>query len=297
MPQGLTDPNVDDRAPWGMTLDPLPTDLERNSAATDPTVADPTAPSPTKPAGDPTDVGSMIDSLLSNAGLKDAGRGGGFADRAYWLEHPSEVLNGRLGRDLAGTGTDQPTGTPGRGIWLNSGRDAPEAGIGQPTRDANGGFWDPATAMTPVPTPGGSFGPSNDPTGLGSTPYDPKTGSPAPVDPKTGAPQSDFYPGWHWDANLARYVKDGADTLTPPAMNTGLKGLTADQVLQVSGLASQQTQPGNKLSPALQYAQRQQLINWLLAQSQPKAPAATATPPVAGGAGGGEPADPFGAKP
>lgn len=281
MPQGLTDPNVDDRAPWGMTLD------------------DPTTPAPaagaTPAASDPTDVGSMIDGLLSKAGLKDAGRGGGFADRAYWLEHPSEVLNGRLGRDLAGTGTDQPTGTPGRGIWLNSGRDAPEAGIGQPTRDANGGFWDPASAMTPVPTPGGSFGPSNDPTGLGSTPYDPKTGSTAPVDPKTGAPQSDFYPGWHWDGNLARYVKDAADTLTPPGMNTGLKGLTADQVLQVSGLASQQTQPGNKLSPALQYAQRQQLINWLLAQSQPKAPAAT--PPVAGGAGGGEPADPFGAKP
>lgn len=78
---------------------------------------------------DPT---SMIDSLYKQYGVADGGRGSGFADRAYWLEHPSEIQNGRLGADLAGTGTDQPTGTPGTGPWQNSGKGQPEAGGGAP---------------------------------------------------------------------------------------------------------------------------------------------------------------------
>jgi hypothetical protein len=130
-----------------------------SQSITDPTVKDPD-PTLNQPLlgasvpGGADDVGSQIDALYKKAGLSDAGAGGGFADRAYWLAHPSEVLNGRLGRDLEGTGTDQPTGTPGRGAWLNSGRDAPEASIGQPTRTANGGFWtNPIAAPTAVVPP------------------------------------------------------------------------------------------------------------------------------------------------
>lgn len=79
-----------------------------------------TAPPPASyNSGDPA---SVIDALYKQYGIGDGGRGSGFADRAYWLEHPSEILNGRLAADLAGTGSDQPTGTPGSGPWQNSGR-------------------------------------------------------------------------------------------------------------------------------------------------------------------------------
>jgi hypothetical protein len=143
------------------------------------------------PAGD--DVGAKIDALYKTAGISDGGRGSGFADKAYWSEHPSEVSNGRLQRDLEGTGTDQPTGTPGRGPWLNSGRNAPEAGIGQATRNANGGFWN---------GPGGTIAP---PTG-GGTSWAPGASAP------TGAPT-----GQHWDASQARFVDDSAAPVNPTA--------------------------------------------------------------------------------
>lgn len=68
------------------------------------------------------DPASVLDALYKQYGISDAGRGGGFADRAYWLEHPSEILNGRLAQDLAGSGPDQPTGTPGVGPWQKSGQ-------------------------------------------------------------------------------------------------------------------------------------------------------------------------------
>lgn len=72
----------------------------------------------------PKDPGSMFDALMAQYGLTDGGAGSGFTDRAYWLAHPSEILNGRLAADLAGTGSDQPTGTPGTGPWQNSGHNA-----------------------------------------------------------------------------------------------------------------------------------------------------------------------------
>lgn len=75
-----------------------------------------------------TDPTAAIDQLYAKYGINDGGRGSGFADRAYWLEHPSEILNGRLAADLAGTGSDQPTGTPGTGPWQNSGK----SGTGTP---------------------------------------------------------------------------------------------------------------------------------------------------------------------
>jgi hypothetical protein len=170
---------------------------------TDPTTKDPDplnqpllgASSP----GGVDDVGSQIDALYKKAGISDAGAGGGFADRAYWLAHPSEVLNGRLGRDLEGTGTDQPTGTPGRGPWLNSGRNAPEASIGEPTRKANGGFWDYGQA--PIANPNVNT---------------PSTWSPGGTSPSSPAPV-----GWHWDPNYARYVPDD------PSLDTSLAPKTA----------------------------------------------------------------------
>jgi hypothetical protein len=146
--------------PWTMTLDdpaadPTAPAAKPKQGITDPAVTPGWQAPPATPVNGAADTSGLtssdpaarIDALYSQAGIKDGGRGSGFADRAYWLEHPSEILNGRLAADLAGTGTDQPTGTPGRGAWLNSGRNAPEAGIGQPTRDANGGFWDPASVM------------------------------------------------------------------------------------------------------------------------------------------------------
>ncbi len=143
--------------------------------------------------GGTDDIGSQIDALYKSAGIADAGRGGGFADKAYWSEHPSEVLNGRLAADLAGTGTDQPTGTPGRGPWLNSGRNAPEASIGQPTRNANGGFWTGGSTVAP-------------PTGGGGTAWAPGASAP------TGAPT-----GQHWDASQARFVDDSSAPTNPTA--------------------------------------------------------------------------------
>ena len=76
------------------------------------------------PAPGGTGMESQIDALYKQFGIQDGGRGSGFADRAYWLEHPSEIANGRLAADLAGTGSDQPTGTPGTGPWSNSGKNA-----------------------------------------------------------------------------------------------------------------------------------------------------------------------------
>ncbi len=95
-------------------------------------------PPPTAaPAADP----SGIDALYAKAGITDGGRGSGFADRAYWLEHPSEIANGRLAADLAGTGTDQPTGTPGSGPWQNSGKGGGAVPAAPAAGGAAGGIW------------------------------------------------------------------------------------------------------------------------------------------------------------
>lgn len=103
---GATQPSS---APPGYHWDP-------NMASFEP---DPVPSPTTTPAANPAE--SAIDALYAKYGIKDGGRGSGFADRAYWLEHPSEILNGRLERDLAGTGSDEWTGTPGTGPWQNSG--------------------------------------------------------------------------------------------------------------------------------------------------------------------------------
>ena len=114
---------------------------------------------PAPPSADPNVA--KIDALYKQYGITDGGNGSGFADRAYWLAHPSEIANGRLAADLAGTGTDQPTGTPGTGPWRNSGQA------------------DRARKAAPPPSPGPGWQPI-DPGGVGK-PNDPGTGSLSPM--------------------------------------------------------------------------------------------------------------------
>lgn len=83
------------------------------------------APQMSMPAG----IDPRLASLYQKSGLNPGDRGSGFADWQYWQNDAVRNANGdwnyvlgRLGNNLAGTGTDQPTGTPGQGIWNNSGR-------------------------------------------------------------------------------------------------------------------------------------------------------------------------------
>jgi hypothetical protein len=215
----------------------------------------------------------MIDALYSQYGLKDYGRGSGFADRAYWLEHPDQVTNGRLGRDIAGTGTDQPTGTPGYGPWVNSGMNAPEKAIGQPTRDSALSFWLASGNNPNVNNPGTTFAPG------GTRPSSP--------DP----------PGYHWDDAQARYVPDSgtSSTTTGASTPTGAAAVTGGGTGSPSGGG---TPPGLTVNPGGS------------APPLPQAGSSTTAEPTldyrsalldyvmhGGGAGGVDPTDPFGAKP
>lgn len=134
-----------------ITVDPSPA-----PPAPSPTPTTTPTPNPTTTATDPNNPASVIDALYKQYNITDGGRGSGFADRAYWLEHPSEILNGRLAKDLAGTGPDQPTGTPGSGPWSNSGKSS--GGGGTTTTTSNNTSL--ANAMTNLggSLPGGSYG-------------------------------------------------------------------------------------------------------------------------------------------
>jgi hypothetical protein len=253
MAQGITDPPIDPtQAPWTMT------------------------PDPTTPASNsPTDIGSQIDALYKTAGISDAGRGSGFADKAYWAEHPDQVANGRLAADLAGTGTDQPTGTPGRGPWLNSGRNAPEASIGQATRNANGGFWD---VPPPPPLPGSSASPG---AGL---PWAPGASAP------TGAP-----PGMHWDASQANFVPDSA------APTSGTAGPLAAVSANNPNLSLSQRQALIAYLLAQQNPAAQAPVGGGGGAGSPSGggtvPPGLTVNYTGGGAGGVDPTDPFAGKP
>lgn len=96
----------------------------------------PTATGPQMPQG----IDPALAAIYQNAGVTPAGRGTGFADWQYWQDVGPSQYN-RLTNDIAGTGTDQPTGTPwGTGAWQNSGRNAASTtllgmgGIMAPTR-------------------------------------------------------------------------------------------------------------------------------------------------------------------
>lgn len=63
----------------------------------------------------------------------------------------------------------------------------------------------------PEDTAPATTAPADDPTGINSNPYGPE-GSTAPWAAGEDHPQSDYYPGWHWDANMGRYMKDQDQT-------------------------------------------------------------------------------------
>jgi len=122
--QDYTDPNI--QAPDPDIVGP---DGSRRRPPLPPPIPPPATPPPTTPPAPgstpPPNDPYGIDALYKQYGITDGGQGSGFADRAYWLAHPSEIQNGRLAADLAGTGRDQPTGTPGTGPWSTSGQGAP----------------------------------------------------------------------------------------------------------------------------------------------------------------------------
>jgi hypothetical protein len=95
--------------------------IANSKEANDVAKADASKPATTTPPATGGDAGATWDALAAKYGIKDGGAGSGFADRAYWVAHPSEITNGRFASDLAGTGPDQPGGTPGTGPWQNSG--------------------------------------------------------------------------------------------------------------------------------------------------------------------------------
>lgn len=74
--------------------------------------------------------------IYQQGNLSPSGLGSGFADWQYWQgKGPSQYQ--RLTNDIAGTGTDQPTGTPGTGPWQNSGRGQMASGMGQQSSQAD----------------------------------------------------------------------------------------------------------------------------------------------------------------
>lgn len=105
----------------------------------------PTSPFTGKPITDNTNTNSgpswvndpqyasmdpALKQIYINAGQTPEGRGTGFADWQYWQGVGSSQY-GRLAADIAGTGSDQTTGTPWEsGPWQNSGRNAKPAGGG-----------------------------------------------------------------------------------------------------------------------------------------------------------------------
>lgn len=78
-------------------------------------------PSGSMPAGMP----DWEAAIYQKGGLTPGDRGSGFADWQYWRDKAGEAGQGyiadRLSKDIAGTGTDRPTGTPGTGAWSSSG--------------------------------------------------------------------------------------------------------------------------------------------------------------------------------
>jgi hypothetical protein len=75
----------------------------------------------------PQGIDPNLWAIYQKAGVQPQGRGTGFADWQYWQDAgPSQYA--RLAADLAGTGSDQPTGTPGTGPWQSSGRGTTSSG-------------------------------------------------------------------------------------------------------------------------------------------------------------------------
>lgn len=82
-------------------------------------------------ASDPQYAGMdpALKKIYLDSGYAPAGAGSGFADWQYWNSKPSQF--DRLKSDIAGTGSDQTTGTPwDTGAWQNSGKGASAGGAG-----------------------------------------------------------------------------------------------------------------------------------------------------------------------
>lgn len=106
-----------------------------------PSTSGPTTP-PSSPSG-PAGIDPRLAALYQQHGMTPGGSGTGFADWQYWQNKAGtagwDYILGRLGADLAGTGTDQPTGTPGQGPWSRSGASG-VASAGQGAGGMGAGF-------------------------------------------------------------------------------------------------------------------------------------------------------------
>jgi hypothetical protein len=110
-----------------------------NAAANNTGVVGPQAGSTNAPAdvSMPQGIDPALAAVYQGSGLNPAGRGTGFADWQYWQGvGPSQY--GRLKSDIAGTGSDQPTGTPGAGAWGTSGQGANAGGGGSSFSSSSG---------------------------------------------------------------------------------------------------------------------------------------------------------------
>lgn len=92
------------------------------------------ATSQVSPSSMPSGMDPRLAQLYQQYGLAPADRGTGFADWQYWQDLGNragwDYTLGRLGADLAGTGSDRSTGTPGQGSWSSSGGGVASSGQG-----------------------------------------------------------------------------------------------------------------------------------------------------------------------
>lgn len=102
----------------------------------------------------PAGMDPSLWAIYQKGGLTPGDRGSGFADWQYWQDVGPSQYN-RLASDIAGTGSDQPTGTPGSGSWSRSGAGAAAGGgqgggsaLGLPGANIIGADY---TTKTPVP--------------------------------------------------------------------------------------------------------------------------------------------------
>ena len=121
------------------------------------------AGAPSGPAGFDPSMDPRLAALYTKHKVTPGGSGTGFADWGNWNDKmktgdPNYFLN-RLDADLAGTGTDQPTGTPGEGPWSRSG--AQERGPGgvleRLMTRGNSGLPNPTTGFGPSMNTPNSF--------------------------------------------------------------------------------------------------------------------------------------------
>lgn len=145
--------------------------------------------------GMPQGIDPRLAALYQKSGMTPGGRGTGFSDWQYWQDKmnsgDADYFLNRLSADLAGTGTDQPTGTLGHGAWDNSGASdrnnpgptqppggvintllpPPQTGYG-PSMNTPNAYWTGRTPLdfyqqsSQIPGSGGGSNYNSDPTGI-----------------------------------------------------------------------------------------------------------------------------------